>query len=196
MRAGSDETAEILGLPAGLPANPYNNGTIGTDGFLYVRQGPQSDIWRIDISALTATAITLSDAALAGTTSDFAWVGGLLYSVNTAGQLISIHPGTGLVTAIGAPTTPRNYGVVFGAANGLFVNDNAGAGLYQVNLTTGALTLLGVSPGTSSNDGANCAGATLVFNQGVAAVPALNTMGLLMLSGVMGFALWARRRKA
>lgn len=160
-----------------------------------MRQGPQSEIWRINISKLTATSITLSDAALAGTTSDFAWVSGLLYSVNIGGQLISIDPGTGLVTEIGASTTPRNYGVVFGAANGLFVNDNAGTGLYQVNLTTGALTLLGVSPGTSSNNGANCASATLVFNQGVAAVPTLNTMGLLMLSGVMGFAALARRRK-
>jgi uncharacterized repeat protein (TIGR01451 family) len=88
-----------------------------------------------------------------------------LYSVTQAGQLISINPTTGAVANIGplnGVTGGVFFGGLFGAPNGLFGALNNG-GFYQIDIATGAVTLLSGAPGSTSNDGANCAAAPIAF---------------------------------
>ena len=166
MRVGSDGVAEVVGVVSGLPIGPqYNSGTISPDGSAYyVKAAVGSNrMYRIDISTMTATLILLSETL---TTSDLAWVGndvsGRIYTIeNLTGQLKSIDPATGVVTNIGAPSVSgQNYGVLYGTSSGtMYANNNSGSGIFQVNLTTGALTFRAATAGTSSNDGANCVNA-------------------------------------
>lgn len=154
------------GAVTGLPATPvYNSGTVGSNGVYYVKPlGNTQVVYAIDTAANTATAINLS---LAFTTSDLAWVGGAsggLYSVSDTGQLYAINVGDGTVTALGtADNTGGVLGAQFGATNGMFGSANNGSGFYQINLLTGAKTLISGSPGSGSNDGANCPDAPIRF---------------------------------
>ena len=156
----------VVGAVTGLPASPaYNSGTVGSDGTYYVKPfGNTSVIYAIDTSALTATTITLDTAF---TASDIAWVGGAsggLYSVSDAGQLYAIDVGTGAVSAMGTPDgTGGVLGAQLGATNGMFGSANNGSGFYQINLLTGVKTLIAGSPGSGTNDGANCPNAPIRF---------------------------------
>ncbi len=175
LRVGSDGSTVSLGAPTvATPGSPAlgslatggaTNGTIGADGYFYIRVAANPGVLRrIDLNTMQLVDIPLTTGTAYGT-SDFAWMGdastGMIYAVSS-GQLISIDPRTGFVTAIGAPSTVRNYGAVFSAQNGLFVNDNAG-GLYQVNLTTGETLLLGASPASGNSDGASCPDGKVTF---------------------------------
>jgi len=155
-----------LGTVTGLPATPvYNSGTVGSNGSYYIKPlGNTSVIYAIDTGAKTATAINLS---LAFTASDIAWAGGAsggLYSVSDTGQLYAINVANGAVTAMGAPDASGGVlGAQFGATNGMFGSANNGSGFYQINLLTGVKTLIAGSPGSSTNDGANCPNAAIHF---------------------------------
>ena len=162
IRIGADGSTVDLGAVTGLPVGDYNNGDIGSNGILYVRPKASSNLmYAINLSTLTATTITTSISFVA---VDLAWIGGKLYTVvNTTGQLISIDPATGTVTNIGAPAGAIQFGAMYGAPNGLFGNDNAGTGFYQIDLVTGTRTLISSSPGAITNDGAHCVDANITF---------------------------------
>lgn len=180
IRVGSDGSAVSIGPPTdettGLPVTTVqtNNGAIGMDGYFYLRHSNPAlagTLHRIDLSTFKIKSIPLFDPTGNNyhtlQANDFAWVGdattGLLYAPGSSGQLHSINPRTGEVKAIGPLSTPaRSYGSVYGAQNGLFGNDNNG-GLYQFNLTTGEAFLLGASPASASNDGANCAAGNITL---------------------------------
>lgn len=155
-----------LGAVTGLPATPvYNSGTVGSNGVYYVKPfGNTSVIYAIDTGAMTATAINLS---VAFTASDIAWVGGAsggLYSVSDTGQLYGINVADGTVSSLGAPdATGGVLGAQFGGTNGMFGSANNGSGFYQINLVTGVKTLIAGSPGSGTNDGANCPDAPIQF---------------------------------
>jgi len=155
LRVATDGATTELGLVSALPAVAYNSGTFGSDGVYYVKPfGNTSVVYAIDVVARTATAINLDTSF---TASDMGWVGGAggsLYSVSDAGRLYSIGA-SGTVTAIGPATGGGVLGAQFGAVNGLFGSSNDG-GLFRIDLTTGARTLISGSPASGSNDGANC----------------------------------------
>jgi uncharacterized repeat protein (TIGR01451 family) len=155
LQVASNGATTELGLVSGLPAVAYNSGTVGSDGVYYVKPfGNTNVVYAIDLVARTATAINLSTSF---TASDMGWVGGAggsLYSVSDSGQLYSISA-SGTVTAIGPATGGGVLGAQFGAVNGLFGSSNDG-GLFRIDLTTGARSLISGSPASGSNDGANC----------------------------------------
>ncbi len=155
LQVASNGATTELGLVSGLPAVAYNSGTVGSDGVYYVKPfGNTNVVYAIDLVARTATAISLSTSF---TASDMGWVGGAggsLYSVSDSGQLYSISA-SGTVTAIGPATGGGVLGAQFGAVNGLFGSSNDG-GLFRIDLTTGARSLISGSPASGSNDGANC----------------------------------------
>ena len=167
IRIGADGSTINLGAVTGLPVTNYNNGEIGSNGILYVRPSGSSNLmYAINLSTLTATTITTSSSF---TAVDLAWMGGKLYTVvTTTGQLISIDPATGTVTNIGAPTGAIQFGAMYGAPNGLFGNANNGSGFYQIDLLTGAQTLISSSPGAQTNDGAHCVNANITFPADIA----------------------------
>jgi uncharacterized repeat protein (TIGR01451 family) len=175
-RIHADGTTERVGDVAGLPSlsgadgDTYNAGDIGTDGYMYVkRQGSRNTIYRIDLGALRATAISLS-AAVDG--ADLAWIAdatnptsGMLYTMNTNGILSRIDPATGQVAHLPISNNAlfggnANIGALFGSSSGLFGSRNNPSEYYQFDLTTGLASK--VSTGdrvVSVNDGAHCASA-------------------------------------
>ncbi|MGF6213300.1 DUF6923 family protein [Comamonas sp. 4034] len=171
IRIAADGSTVNLGAVTGLPSATYISGTFSdTGGLLYVKNnvGTSTAMYVVNVSTMTASLLSLTFPA--GLTNlaiaDMAWVNGLLYSVTSAGQLVSINPTTGIVTAIGAPNgLPAGFiGAMYGAPNGLFGSgNNPPSGFYQFNLTTGAATLISGAPGSSSNDGSNCASQNIVF---------------------------------
>lgn len=171
VRIAANGSAVDLGAVAGLPSATYISGTFSnTGGLLYVKNnvGTSNAMYVVNVSAMTASLRTLIFPA--GMTSlsiaDLAWVNGMLYSVTSGGQLVSINPATGVVTEIGAPNgLPAGFiGAMYGAPNGLFGSgNNPPSGFYQFNLTTGAATLISGAPGSQSNDGSNCASQNIVF---------------------------------
>lgn len=160
LRVGADGSTTNLGAVSGLPSQPYNSGAFSSTGVYYVKPtGNNSTLYAINVDTRTATAITLN---ISFDASDMAFVDGTLYSVSDGGQLYSINTSTGQVTAIGSPTGGGILGAQFGAPNGLFGSLNGG-GFYQIDLVTGARTLISGSPGAAVNDGANCPTANITF---------------------------------
>ncbi len=165
LRLGSDGSTLNLGPVSGLPALYYNSGAVSPAGVYYVRgtptgSGASNMLYAIDLTARTATTITLDTAI---TTSDIAFVGSTLYTVTDSGQLYSIDVTTGSVTAIGSPVGGMVFGAQYGASNGLFGAANSGAGFFRIDLLTGARTLVSAGPMGSNTDGANCPAAEITF---------------------------------
>lgn len=156
-----------LGAIAGLPAGGnYFSGAFAPGGnILYVRGNANNNIYAVNIATKTATLVTPTPLTI-GTSFDLAWSNGSLYTVPSNGNLYRIDPTSGTVTLVG-PTglTPAGavlLGAMFGAPNGLFGSLNGG-GFYQLNLTTGAATLISASPSSGNNDGAHCPAANIAF---------------------------------
>ena len=163
MRIGSDGSSLNLGTIAGLPLASYAAGVTAPNGDHYVIAGVTGTtaMYRINLTTLTATAITMSRSI---SVFDLVWYNGLLYSTSTDGQLISINPTTGVVTSIG-PTSPVNASIaMWGFANGLFAYNDLNSNIYAIDPATGAATLMSVAPAASNADGANCPTANIQFN--------------------------------
>ncbi|WP_408952307.1 DUF6923 family protein [Lysobacter sp. Hz 25] len=180
VRIGADGTTVSLGAVSGLPVATYISGAFGTAAnILYVKDNVAAGttMYAINVATLTATPVTLSAAI---NIADWAWVGGLLYGVTNGGQLVSVNPATGAVTSIGPPNgLPAGFfGAIYGAPNGLFGSgNNPPSGFYQFDLATGAATLISGAPGSSSNDGSNCATANITFGADLA-LTKTNTPGV------------------
>ncbi|MBD9470841.1 GEVED domain-containing protein [Pseudoxanthomonas sp. PXM01] len=162
-----------LGLVNGLPALPTGISyfaaafTTAGDNAMYVQDGTNGNqMYRIDVTTLQATLITLSRNLYV---ADFDYIGGLFYGIEgSTGQLVSIHPVNGTVTNIGTAGPIGTVGAVWADSLGLYGVLNAG-GFYRFDTVTGARTLVSDSPPTSSNDGARCPlGPALTFNADLA----------------------------
>ncbi|WP_035098771.1 DUF11 domain-containing protein [Devosia sp. LC5] len=159
LRVGGDGSVVDLGpiagggINVGDDATVLASGVIGADGFYYVKNNAQVDrLYRIDLSTLTATLITMSQPL---DTADFAWNNGLIYTHSLVnGFLYSINPATGAVNPIGPSGVIDVFGSMISASNGIFGRLNNG-GFYRFDLTTGAATLISSSP-TGAGDGAKC----------------------------------------
>jgi uncharacterized repeat protein (TIGR01451 family) len=161
VRIGADGSAVNLGAVAGLPADNWISGTMGTNGVLYIMVGGgATSLYAVNVAARTASQAGLTSSVNA---SDIAWIGGVIYAVQQSdGQLKSINPTTGAVTNIGSPQGAITFGALYGSPSGLFGNSNAG-GFYKIDLLTGVHTLTSGSPGATVNDGANCPTAPITF---------------------------------
>ncbi|MBW8522891.1 DUF11 domain-containing protein [Chryseobacterium chendengshani] len=166
IRVNADGTTNTLGNVTGLPggASTYITGEIDNLGNYYVKAGGlNNELYRINLSTLTATLITLSTSV---NLSDFAYSvsTGLLYGVNTSnGQLVSINPNTGLVTGIGITPGGQNFGAMFASSTGEIYGANNVGGFYQFNIITGSRVLLSNAPASNVNDGAHCVTAPIAF---------------------------------
>ena len=154
-------TMTVLGKAANLPDDEhFNNGEVSPSGFFYVKSNVSNELWRINpANNLNSFSVTMSRSL---ETADLAWHNGYLYSVTNTGQMVQIHPDTGVVTNIGTPQRPSAFGAMFGAPNGVWGSDNNG-GFYKIDVNTGKQTLISNSPGAANNDGAKCASTSLSF---------------------------------
>ena len=167
LKFGSNQTGIRVGTISGLPSGNYNSGTFGDDGTYYVRQAnSNSQFHLVNVNASPGPShmrtITMSRSI---NSADMAYFNGRLYTIETGThQLYAIDAASGAVTAIGSPKGSGlvAFGAMFVAENGLFASINTG-GFYQVDTTTGALTLISASPASNNNDGAKCQKGLITF---------------------------------
>lgn len=161
----SDGTSISLGSVTGLPAGVYAAGEIDNLGNYYViANASTNQLYRINLSTLTATAVTLSSNV---TIYDMAYsvTNGRLYGVNaTNGQLLSINPSNGDVALIGIQPGAVSFGAMFASSTGEIYGSNNVGGFYQFNLTTGERVLVSSSPASNANDGAHCVTTPITFS--------------------------------
>ena len=134
------------------------------DDHYYFKQGAKGlNLLKINMDSYEIVeTITISEAA---SMSDITFNSGdgLFYGVMKIGAdtgvLASINPADGQVTKVNGGASvisPRRFGAMFSdTAGNVFGVENSG-GIYKFNTTTGAATLLGNAPATSTNDGASC----------------------------------------
>lgn len=162
IRVGADGSGVDLGEIAGLPAVNYNAGVIAPNGDFYVKAaGNNGTLYRIDIAARTATAITLSGTFVF---ADLAWYDGRLYAISSGFlRSITLSGSTGTVTSVGSSSPLGVASVMWGFDNGLYANDG-GSGIFYLNPATGAATLMSSVPPSTNADGANCPSASLMLD--------------------------------
>lgn len=170
IRINADGSYNTLGSVTGLPgAVIYNAGEIDNLGNYYVKINTNNNqIYRINLTTLTATLITLSTSV---NLPDIAYntTTGLLYGVNsTNGQLVSVNPTTGVVTPIGITPGAANIGAMFASSTGEMYGVNNLGGFYQFNLSTGQRVLISNAPPSSGNDGAHCVTSPISFSADLA----------------------------
>jgi len=178
-----------LGLIGG--SNGYVSGTFGTDGHYYVMRSIPATAQGVFLSDyklykiqwlpngnIRTEVIAMTFPGSSVRTLDLGWSDGFLYAINntapnsnTPNVLFRTNPNTGRTVEIGPlGTTDLNFGAMFGAANGMFALSNTGPNntgngrLYQIDLTTGAATLISSAmPFSGSNDGTICPTANIAL---------------------------------
>ncbi len=163
IRVANDGTTTDLGLPAGLPANGYINGSFDLAGNLYIRDDVHT-LYKINVASMTATTLTISgDSIVAGADNVFInnnlylLVGNNLSVVN----LLTNSATTGTVTG---PSGWLSAGNGFGAgwtdrAGELFFSNNGSGSIYQItdiSSPTPTATFKVSGTVTANNDGASC----------------------------------------
>lgn len=169
VRINASGTFTLLGAVSGLPAGVnFNAGEFDATGNYYVKQsGSNATLYRVNISTMNATALTLSQAV---NIADFAYrtADGKLYavSVDSDGRLLSIDLSTSPATAtfIGTNNTLTLFGAMFASSTGEVYGALNSGGFYQFNLTNGQRTLISSSPAATTNDGAHCVTAAIAFS--------------------------------
>lgn len=169
VRINASGTFTLLGAVSGLPTGVnFNAGEFDPTGNYYVKQtGSNNILYRINIAAMTATSLTLSQAV---NVSDFAYrtTDARLYSVSTDtdGRLLSIDLSTSPATVafIGSNSTVTPFGAMFASSTGEVYGSLNTGGFYQFNLINGQRTLISSSPASTSNDGAHCITAPIAFS--------------------------------
>lgn len=162
VRIEDDGTTTPLGLPSGMVDASFTSGDFDTSGNLYIYFNGTS-LWRIDVSAMTGTLITLSTAV--GSVNDIVFINGFLYGLDST-TLYRIDPTTGNVTTapISIQPDPGNpssvYGAGWGADNSkLFFSRNSDGMIFEItDLASVSPTATPVLSGqiATGNDGAAC----------------------------------------
>jgi uncharacterized repeat protein (TIGR01451 family) len=150
----------ITGLPVGFQPTAAD---IDQNGKYYLtRAGGSNELYIINITTKTATLVTLSTSTPDLGDLSYNPKDGFLYGVSgnsgVGETLYKINPTTGAVTSVPLTglTTSGNWGTTyFDVAGTLYAYGNEGA-FYQIDLNTGAVTLLSTGTITNRSDGASC----------------------------------------
>ncbi|MEU5980120.1 hypothetical protein [Streptomyces sp. NPDC047315] len=117
LRIDDDGAVTILGI-TGLPtgAGNYAAGAFDDAGNYFVANGYNNQLYRVDVTAKTATLITLSETL--GGVIDFAYSEGYLWGANRQGGISRIDPTTGTVTTYPGVLPVADYGGTYTYGNG------------------------------------------------------------------------------
>lgn len=163
VRIEDDATTTPLGIPAGVPtpAN-YVAGDFDTSGYLYILRGGTNQLYKVNVSALTSSMITMSSIP---PLNEIVYVDGLLYSV-AGTTLYTIDPVSGVITtkALAITPDPGNPGSVYGAGwasntDQLYFSRNSDGVIVEISNYTGVspvATPVLAGQTASGNDGASC----------------------------------------
>jgi hypothetical protein len=165
MRIEHDGSYTDLGLPTGLPSAGSVVGDFDHTGNLYVLiNSPNSSLYRIDITADTATEIIMSDTL---SVNDFAYINGFLYGTSgTSLYRIDATTGTVTTTALGIPSAV--YGAAWSTVDDrLYFSQNSSGVIYEVTgydtVSPDATAVLQGDGNLVGNDGASCSLAPTVI---------------------------------
>ncbi len=165
MRIEHDGSYTDLGLPTGLPSTGSVVGDFDHTGNLYVLiNSPNSSLYRIDITADTATEIIMSDTL---SINDFAYINGFLYGTSgTSLYRIDATTGTVTTTALGIPSAV--YGAAWSTVDDrLYFSQNSSGVIYEVTgydtVSPDATAVLQGDGNLVGNDGASCSLAPTVI---------------------------------
>ncbi|MCP4520658.1 MAG: choice-of-anchor D domain-containing protein [Cytophagales bacterium] len=158
---GDDGNDEFVGIVNGLTStHAYLAGDFSkADGYYYVKRDANDAIlYKIDVYALTATPITLSQSIriydMAYNEQD-----GLFYAVSDAGTigLVTINPTTGTVTLIGN-NGAVTHNTTYASSTGEVYGQASTGQIFQYNTTNGNQIAYSNNPAytTSHQDGASC----------------------------------------
>jgi hypothetical protein len=166
VRVASDGSVTDLGLPTGLPAGDYDDGSTDLSGNLYV-QATSHSLYEINLATETTTVIPLTGVPITG--YDSVIIGTNLYKIS-GDQLYTVNLTTDVATSatVTGPANWLNSSTEFGAdwsdqAGELYVSNNGTGSIYEINnYNTNAPNATFVVAGTvtSQNDGASCTLAT------------------------------------
>lgn len=163
VRIEDDATTTPLGIPAGVPtpAN-YVAGDFDTSGHLYILRGGTNQLYKVNVSALTSSMITMSSIP---PLNEIVYVDGLLYSV-AGTTLYTIDPVSGVITTktLAITPDPGNPGSVYGAGwasntGQLYFSRNSDGVIVEISNYTGVspvATPVLAGQTASGNDGASC----------------------------------------
>jgi len=183
IRIGKNGVYKIVDLAPAIELPDSVSADVGPDGFMYIYMpntgaGNLSKLYRLDLKNPTdVNSWKWTDLdVIRGPMPDMAYHNGSLYGVTTnTMKFAKIDLSSAVWTQVGATpailtgesydervdvnlapeTLGMGFGAMFGGSNGVYGNNNAG-GFFEFDLTTGLVTKLAVSTGTSSNDGAKC----------------------------------------
>jgi hypothetical protein len=166
LQIASDGTVTDLGLPAGLPAGNYDDGSIDDSGNLYVRATTHS-LYKVNIATMTTTTLPLTGVAISG--YDSVIIGSNYYTMAGA-TLFTVNLTTGVASSatVTGPANWLNSSGEFGAAwsdqtGELFFSNNGSGSIYKITdyVTASPIASFEVAGTvTYNNDGANCPLAT------------------------------------
>ncbi len=159
-QSGLISLGAITGLPTGFQPTA---GDIDQNGKYYLtRAGGSNELYVVNIATKTATLVTLSASTPNLGDMSYNPKDGFLYGVSgnsgVGETLYQINPISGAVTSVplSGLTTSGNWETsYFDVAGTFYAYGNEGA-FYQIDLTTGAATLLSTAPTTNRSDGASC----------------------------------------
>lgn len=163
IRIEHDATATDLGTPTGLTAGNYVAGDMDHSGNLYTTDG--TNLWTIDVSAVTASSVTLS-TSLSGI-NDLVFINDYLYATNGT-NLYQVDTSDGTVVTKSLGLTAGVYGAGWATSEGkLYFSQNVNGIIYEILDYTspspqGVAAYAGEG-GLAGNDGAACSLAASVI---------------------------------
>jgi gliding motility-associated-like protein len=141
-----------------LPNRVYHAGDFDSEGYLHIKDNQTNrQVFAIDVKkSRVERAYSLSSNLYS---ADFAYnpIDGLFYGLNGSGQLYSFDPNSGLYSNISNTSMRRSFGAVYSDNAGrVWGIENATGNLYEVDLSSGDLTLVMTTTNSSRNDGFSC----------------------------------------
>ena len=171
LKIDSNATVEDLGVIDGLPVKQLYAGEFDRDGYFYVTRRSDSagtEMYKIDIAQKKvikiislSSAVTFWDMAI-DKTGDYFYV--MLLDGQTNNKVAKIDINSGAITTIGNlhDDLSSYISLVFSDVNGQIFMMSNNNGFYQVNTTTGELTLISQTLDLSNNnDATSCPNADI-----------------------------------
>lgn len=189
VRIGANGDAQMLGLPAGLPADSaFHIGDIDDNGQYWLSNGPEW--WQINLNPGTPNygKVVKSGTLDVQAPADWSYVPGTNYlyaitnsNANNLPKLLRFNRTSKVMEVVGPVTglaQTNAFGATYADSDGfIYGSDNASGEIYRVNVATGAGTLFAQGPSSSANDGARCATSPITLDFGDAPESYSTTLG-------------------
>lgn len=175
----------------------YKAGTIDNKGFYYLSGSSSNTLYYIDLNNPDAnnqyqTGQIVSSPSVAFNVADIAWnpaddklYGVEVSSTNNVGKLavitVNFNGSTKLPSGISTQfmgsenSTLNQFGAMYVGSNGVIYGSLNAGGFYEFDINSGARVKVSDSPGSTTNDGANCPLVPITFGTDIQVTKTDNT---------------------